>query len=263
MMGVLIVVGIVGLWLGLGAPDAAATGCPPDSVRSGTICIDKYEASVWDLSGVSGFAKFRLLTKIRIGIVTEADLLAAGAIQLGLNEDDLATAGCPVTGNGCVNFYAVSIPGVFPSRFMSWFQAAAAARNSWKRLASNAEWQAAALGTPDPGNSPGAEDCNTAGSLDLTGARSSCVSDTGAFDMVGNVQEWVADWVPRSTDCPGWSENNAFNNDRMCLAGAATLTGPGALLRGGNNAFGTESGVFFVDGRVEPSSDNFGFRAAR
>jgi len=26
----------------------------------------------------------------------------------------------------------------------------------------------------------------------------SCVSYWGAFDMVGNADEWVADWVPRS-----------------------------------------------------------------
>src|SRR5947207_5932263 len=37
-------------------------------------------------------------------------------------------SGCPVTANGCVDFYAVSIAGVTPSRFINWFQAVTAAR---------------------------------------------------------------------------------------------------------------------------------------
>ena len=67
--------------------------------------------------------------------------------------------------------------------------------------------------------------------MSLTGARSSCVSARGAFDMVGNLAEWVADWVPRSTTCPGWG---SFSDDDMCLSGASTTAnGPGALVRGG------------------------------
>src|SRR5712691_11542219 len=124
--------------------------------------------------------------------------MKAGAIQHGATGDDYGS-GCPPTGNGCVNFYAVSIPGVTPSGFITWFQAAAAARNSGKRLPTNAEWQAAALGTSD-----GAP-CNvSSGSVAVTGT-AGCVSDVGAFDMVGNLSEWVADWVPRSTfPCGSW-----------------------------------------------------------
>ena len=48
------------------------------------------------------------------------------------------------------------------------------------------------------------------------------MSARGAFDMVGNLDEWVADWVPRSDDpCPGlWG---AFSNDAQCLGGASTI----------------------------------------
>src|SRR5712691_6610210 len=100
--------------------------------------------------------------------------MKAGAIQHGATGDDYGS-GCPPTGNGCVNFYAVSIAGVTPSRFITWFQAAAAARNAGKRLPTNAEWQAAALGTPDGV-------CNTSSFVPAaTGSAAGCVSAVGAF----------------------------------------------------------------------------------
>ena len=238
--------------------------CPPDAVRSGPTCIDTYEASVWEIPPGSAAT----IAKIKAGTVTLAELTAAG-FQRGAASDDYG-AGCPNNGNGCKNFYAVSNPGVPPSAFLTWFQAAAAARNAGKRLPTNAEWQAAALGTPDPGvSAAGSQNCNTANggggshAVVPTGSRSNCVSDVGAFDMVGNLHEWVADWVPLSTDCPGWG---AFSDDVMCLAGAKTTdTAPGALFRGGNFGNGANAGVFAVKGDVAPSlwGSSIGFRAAR
>jgi hypothetical protein len=44
-----VVVGAFGMLIGLAAPlEAEAQSCPKDSVRSGSACIDKYEASVSD-----------------------------------------------------------------------------------------------------------------------------------------------------------------------------------------------------------------------
>jgi Sulfatase-modifying factor enzyme 1 len=110
----------------------------------------------------------------------------------------------------------VSIPGVTPAAKVSWFQALAAARNSGKRLPTNAEWQAAALGTPD--GAPCRVTSAPGGPL-LTGTPG-CVSDVGAFDMVGNVWEWVAEWVPISTACPGWLLDGVGfkSDDTNCLA---------------------------------------------
>jgi len=235
--------------------------CPPDSVKVGPACIDKYEASVWEVPPGS----LALIEKIKAGTVTLAEL-QAGAVQRGATSDDYG-AGCPDTGNGCVNFYAVSIAGVTPSRLLTWFQAAAAARNAGKRFPTNAEWQAAALGTPD-----GAP-CNVGNQNDVanTGSAAGCVSDVGAFDMVGNLWEWVADWVPRSTgpeDCGSWGFiGSEIIDDSQCLAGAATTGAPGALLRGGSALAGpgTFAGVFAVRGFVAPSDLNlhYGFRGAR
>lgn len=93
-------------------PPAWAEWCSRDAVRSGNFCLDKYEASVWVIPAT----QTRLIPKVKKGTATLAQLTAASATQLGLAPGDLAAAGCPATGNGCVNVYAVSIPGVTPSR---------------------------------------------------------------------------------------------------------------------------------------------------
>ena len=226
-------------------------GCPPDSVKVGPTCLDKYEASVWEVPAGS----LALIEKIKAGTATLAEL-QAGAFQRGATSDDYGAA-CPDTGNGCVNSYAVSIAGVTPSRFITWFQAAAAARNAGKRLPTNAEWQAAALGTP-------AGSCNTSnGTTTATGTLAGCVSDVGAFDMVGNLWEWVTGWVPRSTTCASWG---SFSGNWQCLAGAATTGPPGALFRGGSFFNdGALAGVFAVSAFYAPTfaESNVGFRAAR
>jgi predicted nucleic acid-binding protein len=226
---------------------AALSGCPPDSVKVGSGCVGKYEASVWETTDAA------LIAKIRAGTVTLAEL-QVGATRRGEASDDYGTS-CPDTGNGCVNLYAVSVAGVTPSRFLTWFQAAAAARNAGKRLPTNAEWQAAALGTPDGApcvvNAVGPGPTGTAG----------CVSDVGAFDMVGNFYEWVADWVPLSTNCLAGLFETFDDN---CLAGADTAAGPGALVRGGDLASGKSAGVFAIDTQVPTyASGLIGFRAAR
>jgi formylglycine-generating enzyme required for sulfatase activity len=144
-----------------------------------------------------------------------------------------------------------------------WFQANLACANSGKRLPSNAEWQMAATGSPDPGGDNGTTDCNTGNAFHVvaTGSRSGCVSAFGAFDMVGNLYEWVADWVPQSTTCGSWSGSG----DDQCLAGAATTGEPSALLRGGNFTNAAGAGPLAVNGDYGLSSSfsGFGFRCAR
>lgn len=262
------------LVLGLGLlVERVSAACPADSVQSGTVCMDKYEASVWYVPATQG----KLIARIRNGTVTLADLtssgaVSAGVVQLGLGAGDLDAHGCPTTGNGCVDVYAVSIRGVTPAAFITWFQAAAAARNSHRRLPTNQEWQVAALGTPDTGGADdGSTTCNTdnlAPGATASGSRSACVSDVGAFDMVGNILEWVADWVPQSTACPGWG-TGTFSDDQMCLAGAretsGPFTGPGAVHRGGSWEFFSGAGPFAVAGGSSPSDSGYslGFRCAR
>jgi formylglycine-generating enzyme required for sulfatase activity len=232
--------------------------CPRDSVRAGTVCMDKYEASVWRTTNK------RLIRKIRSGTVTLAELRNGGAVQVQFDDPENPVVDCPYNGAGCKDLYAVSLRAVQPSNYLSWFQATAVARNSWKRLPSNAEWQVAVLGTPDVPDD-GALECNTGDSPGptLTGTRSRCVSDVGAFDMVGNVMELVSDWVPLSTTCGDWID---FSDDLQCFAGAAVSGPPGALMRGGFAGDNASAGPLSIRGNthvVTASGGPIGFRAAR
>ena len=106
--------------------------CPSDMVSVGGFCIDKYEASVWDSP--------------------------TGTTQYGVGVDDYP---CSDNGQNCTNIYARSVAGVLPSAWITWFQAQQACHNVGKRLPTNAEWQQAVAGTPDPGPDNGTTDCNT------------------------------------------------------------------------------------------------------
>lgn len=204
-----------------------------------------------------------LVQEIERGAVRLEDLLAAGATQLGLTGDD--DAPCADDGGSCANaVYAVSLPGVPPSGWITWFQAQAACRNARKRLPENAEWQAAVAGTPDPGADDGVADCNTmaAGAVVSTGSRARCVSADGAFDLVGNAYE--GEWAPRSSHCTTWAEASP-TGDVQCLVGAEITGEPGALLRGGSYLSGEQAGPLAIEGRVSPSTAAYGIglRCAR
>jgi hypothetical protein len=248
-----------------GPPSGALKKCPVDAVVVGAGCMDKYEASVWRVPNPTTTNK-GLVAKIQQGKATAALLAAGGATPLGTVFDNYAP--CADSGQNCANdIYAVSLPGVTPSAYLTWFQAKEACTNAGKRLPSNAEWQAAVSGTPDPGPDNGSTDCNTASAFTVlaTGSRSACVSARGAFDMVGNLYEWVMDWVPRSTGCGTWSPGVSPTADYQCLAGAATTGEPGALLRGGYFGNLSDAGPLTVSGDNGPSAANgfFGFRCAR
>lgn len=231
--------------------DAAAVPlgtCPTveptdEMIWVGGVCIDKYEASLWDAP-------------------TGGNQIPNAQIDDYCPED-----GQPLGSADCEDFYARSVAGVQPTGSITWFQAQQALANSGKRLPTNAEWQMAVSGTPDTGGADdGSTSCNTDVSGPgpaLTGSRSACVSRHGAFDMVGNLWEWVADWVPASTTCLSWG---VLSNDFMCVTGASTTTpGPGVLLRGGNWNNSTAAGPLAVSALNHPTDtfSDFGFRGAR
>lgn len=100
------------------------------------------------------------------------------------------------------------------------------------------------------------------GAVENTGANPGCVSAWGADDMVGNVSEYVADWLPRSTGPAGsWG----FSDDNQDIVGASTNGAPGAVIRGGNDNEQTLAGPFYVRADLDPdfSFNAIGFRGAR
>jgi hypothetical protein len=230
-------------------------------VPAGTACLDRYEASVWRVPNPAT-TNALLVRKIELGLATAVDLAAGGATRLGVGGDDYAP--CADDGQNCGgDIYAVSLPSQFPSADITWFQAQEACANAGKRLPANAEWQVAANGTPDPGPDNGTTDCNSnAGSVTLTGARSDCVSARGAFDMAGNLDEWVADWAPLSLGCSSWG---SLSDDLMCFSGASpAAASPGALLRGGDFRNRASAGPLAVVASGGPfnSARFVGFRCA-
>lgn len=252
---------------------SAYAQCPAGMVQSGATCMDKYEASLWKITDRP------CIRLIRQGKpLTRACM--ANAIQLGINGVDYTDAQCNFNGAGCTNIFALSLPNVVPAHSINYFIAAAACRNSGKRLPSNAEWQAAALGTPDPWpQDDPANECNiNNASVSLTGSRSKCISDVGAYDMAGNVIEFVGDWGALATAGNTWDVFiTGFGNDVSNMGGApnGTIYGlPGTTLRGGSFALtpnsggtGEQAGVYAIDQNGAPNSigdaSAAGFRCAK
>ncbi len=276
---------------------AGASKCPPDSVKVGTVCVDLYEASVWQIDPI---ANASLVTKVQAGKATLADLRGGlGTVNNPSSPKGILlspASSCvpsypqifPPDGNwlpvlmvkpggGFVEsnppspgVYALSLPGVEPSTCITWFQANQACQLSGKHLLTNVEWQGAAAGTPDPGTDNGTTDCAISSGVVKTGSRATCKSSWGVFDMVGNVEEWVGDWADRANvGCTDWTSQTGIpGNDRSCFGGdgvGAANQLPAALARGGGFSAGTNAGVFDVDARNDPSfsAPRRGFRCAR
>ena len=238
---------------------AALLKCPPDSVKVGTVCVDKYEGSVWQIPA----SQTTLVKLVQAGKATLADLTAGGATELGCvpGSQTPYPATFPVNGNWTEPVYAASVPGVLPSTCISWFQAEQACALSNKRLVTNQEWQRAASGTPDDPAS-----CNIGNLVPLfneTGSAPACVSNWGTFDMVGNVWELVGDWQEQATLQNNWPSGD-FADDASIVGGTGTGR-PGEVFRGGYWHMGGNAGVFAIDVSHDPSGAGpaLGFRCAR
>ena len=156
-------------------------GTPPSA-----FWIDRHEASV---------VRAPALTNGAFESETEpTDLLRNGRWNLEQRTSDPSeTLRAP--------YFARSIVGAAPARWVTWFQASELCRMSGKQLPTGDEWITAALGTDDPGENNGAVNaaCNTLGVGPTatprgTGGGGRCRSSWGAQDMVGNVWEWTAEW---------------------------------------------------------------------
>jgi formylglycine-generating enzyme required for sulfatase activity len=262
------------------APAQTPKKCPSESIKVGNTCIDKYEASVWQVPP----SNTGLVRRIQQGKATLAELTAAGAVQLGCTNPvyghtpfpsnfprDGNWTPVPSSNPPSPGVYAVSIAGVKPTACISWFRANQACLLSGKRLPTSREWQGAAAGTPDPGaTDDGSTTCATlsAGPV-ATGSRTTCASSWGVADMVGNVWELVADWADQPCTPSDWNTSLGISDgDVSCFGGSGgpAMSGtPNVLIRGGNWDEGVNAGVFAVLATPTPLIEYFGtgFRCAR
>ena len=128
---------------------------------TGGFCLDKYEASA----------------------SSNCDYDRPGGLMD--SQANLEKSGCQ----------AESKPGAYPWTHISQNQAVRACAKAGKRLSTSKEWQTGALGTPDKISGWTDADCQVDKNWNiqpgLTGSGEKCVSYAGAFDMIGNVWEWV------------------------------------------------------------------------
>ena len=185
-------------------------GCPPGMIPVTTFCIDRYEASL---------------------------MYADSGVPFS-----------PYVNPGTIPVRAVSIAGAVPQGYIDQLQAGDACAAAGKRLCTDPEWLRACQGpaattypygdTLEPGVCNDARAVHPAieyfgttadwiwselgnaclnqlhDSLDPAGANPGCVTDEGAFDMMGNLHEW--------TDDPAGTFRGGYYVDTV-------LNGPGCL----------------------------------
>ncbi len=188
------------------AGDAASGPCPAESalvtLEAGTVCVDLYEGALVQRESDGGESAWPWYLPV--------DDLDAGVVR------------------------AIPAKGIFPQGYISQVQATAACAASGKRLCTFVEWTAACRGQPmhdyvyPYGDTYEAGRCNEGnespivelfgpnptydntelndprcdqldGGLAHGGAHAGCESAYGAFDMHGNIHEWIEDTNPSGT----------------------------------------------------------------
>lgn len=185
---------------------------------------------------------------------------------------------------GCI---PVSQKDAFPWTFISRDQAERACAKAGKRLPTSQEWYLAALGTPDKSENWTKDDCQVAENWSeqpgKTGSAKNCVSPFGAYDMIGNVWEWVQETVDKgifesrelpekgyvfSTDGKGMpaltdpeKPNPDYNEDYFWIY----KEGKKAIARGGYWNNQSKAGIYSVYIAHFPfqGSSGVGFRCAK
>jgi formylglycine-generating enzyme required for sulfatase activity len=227
---------LASLWYGSDEV-ACGVGMKPVITLTGSFCIDVYEVS------------------------THADCVVQNPTSLQGSANNLADPDC----------VPESVAGSLPWRFVTYDQAKQLCARAGKILPSAEIWYDAALGTPDIVSA-----CVLDQALATTGSAPLCVSGSGAYDMIGNVWEYVTldgeQVLPESgyvamVDEAGMptesvSEPRAeYAHDYMW----STPKRPFVVVRGGFYGAKDDGGLYSVQGTLtrDFSSAAIGFRCAR
>lgn len=195
----------------LESSDCVGSGPNDVLVRVGTLCVDKYEASIWSMPGGAGTA-------------------------YGITSNDYPSS-FPASGAWSAKLYAASVQTSVPSTYLTWFQAAQACAAAGKRLPTNAEWQTFSGGAvPDSRT-----ECNLAGGSKLAPG-AACVNGWGIVNTTGNVAEYVSDWTTgdKATWAPGGINTLGANYGNNWVTGMQLTNAPSqeplpnAIARGGD-----------------------------
>lgn len=117
---------------------------------------------------------------------------ALGTFMIDTYEASRTNATSETEGTGVT--LACNYRGTVPWSNVTYEEARNACLDAGKRLCTQKEWQEACGSQAYPyGNSYVAKNCTDTDGAEpgLSGAKSSCKSSTGVFDMSGNVREWV------------------------------------------------------------------------
>lgn len=183
--------------------------------------------------------------------------------------------------------YPISVKDAEPWRFISQTQAITACAKAGKRLPTSEEWFLASQGSPDKKNGWDENDChvnnNWASQPGLAGTSEKCVSAYGAYDMIGNVWEWVKGEADSgyyegrklpgsgyiiSADSRGFplevdkdSADENFNEDYFWIKESGTR----GIARGGYWENKSEAGIYSMYIVSQPSfaGTGVGFRCAK
>ena len=224
-------------------PSVSHGVCVPDD-GSGPTCtesdVPQPNVGIVEPPGVGGCPAG--MTPIH-GMNVCIDLWEAHLVEVLPNDTEAAWS--PYFNPQGVVVRAKSAPGAVPQGYISGVQAAAACTEAGKRLCTQSEWEAACRGPSNTtypyGNTRQPGVCNDAravhpaveyfgtsdswiwselghpcinqldDSLDTTGANSGCVSADGAYDLMGNLHEWIDD--PNGTFKGGYYVDTEINGD--------------------------------------------------
>jgi len=173
---------------------------------------------------------------------------------------------------------AESKQGALPWRFITRDQAMQMCARAGKRIPTSEEWYRLSLGQVNTEAS-----CNVSSKqVSGTGTYGECVSPHGAFDLVGNVWEWVSDDVINGVFAGAELPRSGYVA-QVDSAGMATVVadtpqdlfekdyfwsrpdGAYGIIRGGYYDSGTDAGLYIVHADTPPTSvsPGIGFRCVQ